>query len=141
MQYNEEGEVYGPAQNDCAAASQEAARSQRDAAAAPALAHPAAGRLAAQRAPGALSVRWGASPWQAAHRMPRHHHAVLVSEAASTESAPPDDLAAPVRPRRALAAETPYLPSVSRATLARHDPRQEPGAGVPHAGICAGGAG
>ena len=90
---------------------------------------------------GALSVLWGASQWQSAHSIPRHHHAVLVSDAASTESAPPDDLAAHVRPRRAMAAETPYLPSVSRATLARHDPRQEPGAVVPHAGICAGGAG
>jgi RNA-directed DNA polymerase len=41
----------------------------------------------------------------------------------------------------------PWLPetrqdaSVSRATPARHDPRQEPGAVVPHAGIWAGGVG
>jgi RNA-directed DNA polymerase len=37
--------------------------------------------------------------------------------------------------------QTPHLASVPRATPARHDPRQEPGAVVPHAGICAGGAG
>jgi hypothetical protein len=35
----------------------------------------------------------------------------------------------------------PHYASVSSATLARYDPRQEPGAVVPHAGICAGGAG
>jgi hypothetical protein len=73
--------------------------------------------------------------------MPRHHHALWVSDAAPTQSAPPDDMAAQVRPRRALATHTPYPASVSCATLVRHDPRQEPGAVVPHAGICAGGAG
>ena len=37
--------------------------------------------------------------------------------------------------------QTPYPSSVSRATLVRHDPRQEPGAVVPHAGIWAGALG
>jgi hypothetical protein len=40
-----------------------------------------------------------------------------------------------------VASSAPYQASVSRATPTRDDPRQEPGAGVPHAGICAGGAG
>jgi len=35
----------------------------------------------------------------------------------------------------------PYLSSVSSRALWRHDPRQEPSAVVPLAGICAGGAG
>jgi hypothetical protein len=47
------------------------------------------------------------------------------------------------RPRspwqRPDALATPYPASLSRATCARYDPRQEPGAVVPHAGICAGG--
>src|ERR687896_1645619 len=73
--------------------------------------------------------------------MPGHHHAVLVSDAAPTQSAPPPARATQVRPRRARAAHPPQLASVSRATFARHDPRQEPGAVVPHAGIWAGGAG
>ena len=72
------------------------------------------------------------------HSIPRRHHALLVSDAAPTQSAPPDDMAAHVRPRRALAAQTPYPSSVSRATLVRHNPRQEPGAVVPHAGIVRG---
>src|SRR5262245_21973140 len=48
-------------------------------------------------------------------------------------------MATHVRPRRALAAHTPYPPPVSCPTFARHDPRQEPGAVVPHTGICTGG--
>jgi hypothetical protein len=32
------------------------------------------------------------------------------------------------------------LASISGPALARHYPRQEPGAVIPHAGICAGGA-
>src|SRR4029434_1065599 len=106
-----------------------------------ALAHRAAGVLAEKRAAGALSLLCRASQWEPAHRIPRRHHALLLSDAAPTQSAPPDDMAAHVCPRRALAAQTPYPSSVSRATPARHDPRQEPGAVVPHAGICAGGAG
>ena len=122
-------------------ATQETASSQRHAAAAPALAYSAAGRLAEKRAVGALSILCCASQWQSAHGMPRYHHALLVSDAAPAQSAPPDDMAAHVCTRRAMAAQTPYPASVSRATLVRHDPRQEPGAVVPHAGICAGGAG
>ena len=71
--------------------------------------------------------------------MPRRHHALWVSDAAPTQSAPPEDMAAHGRPRRAMATQTPYPASVSRATLVRHTPRQEPGAVVPHAGSCAGG--
>src|SRR4029453_18730641 len=141
MQNNEEREVCSPAQDECSAVTQETAGRERDAAAAHALAHPAAGGLAEKRAAGALSLLCRASQWEPAHSIPRRHHAFLVADAAPPHSAPPDDMAAHVRPRRALAAQTPYPSSVSRATPARHDPRQEPGAVVPHAGICAGGAG
>jgi hypothetical protein len=60
---------------------------------------------------------------------------------ASTEAAPPADLAAPVRPHRAMAAAPPIVHPYPAQRLARHDPRQEPGVLVPHAGLCAGGLG
>src|SRR5574341_1204561 len=122
MQYNEERKVYGPAQNDCPAASQETAGRERHAAEAHALAYPAAGGLAEKRAVRALSILCRPSQWQPAQGIPRHHHAVLVSDAAPTQSAPPDDMATHVRHRRAMAPQTPYPSSVSRATLVRHDP-------------------
>jgi hypothetical protein len=68
-------------------------------------------------------------------------HAVLVSDTTSTQSTASADVAADICTGRAMAPQTPYPASVSCATLARHDPRQEPGAVVPYAGICAGGAG
>ena len=42
-------------------------------------------------------------------------------------------------PHSSMAATHPSLSSISRGALSRQDPRQEPGAVVPHAGICAGG--
>ncbi len=40
-----------------------------------------------------------------------------------------------------IAGKTADFASVARTAVSRHDPRQEPGAVVPHAGICAGGPG
>jgi hypothetical protein len=57
------------------------------------------------------------------------------------QAAPSPALAADGATRHPLAASTPHDASVSRATPARHDARQAPGAVVPHAGSCAGGAG
>ena len=68
---------------------------------------PQPGGLAETRAAGALSVLWRASYGPSAHGMPRHHQAFLVSDAAPPPSAPLDDMAAPGRPRRAVAAQTP----------------------------------
>jgi len=64
-----------------------------------------------------------------------------VSHLTTAQSAPSHDLAADVSTRYPVASRTPYYTSLSRATPTRYDPRQEPGAVVPHAGICAGGAG
>jgi hypothetical protein len=64
-----------------------------------------------------------------------------VSEAPSSTPAAPPHLAAALRSRGAMASAAPERASLPRATPTRHDPRPEPGAGVPHAGIWAGGAG
>jgi hypothetical protein len=66
---------------------------------------------------------------------------LLVSYHTTAQSAPSHDLAADVPTRYPVASRAPYNASVYRATPTRYDPRQEPGAGVPHAEIWAGGAG
>src|SRR5262245_54535756 len=141
MQSDEEGQVYGAAQDDCQAATQETAGGASRPAAAYGLAYPAAGSVAQKRVARALPLLRGTSQWPLAHRVSRDGQTLLVSDAPPTKSAAPADLAADGRPRRTLAPYTAYLPSVSCATPVRYNPRQEPGAVVPHAGICAGGAG
>ena len=62
----------------------------------------------------------------------------------STQEAQPQaqpDLAADEALDCPMDSSYPYLPSLSADTPSRHHLRQEPGAVVPHAGICAGGAG
>ena len=66
---------------------------------------------------------------------------VLVWHRTTAPAAPSPDLATEGPTRHPVAAGPPQDASVSRATLVRHDPRQAPGAVVPHAGIWAGGAG
>jgi hypothetical protein len=141
MPSDEAGEVDGTAPDNRQAAAPDTAGGPGDPAAAQALAHPPAGSLAAQCAVGALALLWGAAQRRPAHGVPRDGQALLGSDAPPTESAVPADLAADGRPRGTLASYTAHLSPVSRATPVRHDPRQAPGAGVPHAGICAGGVG
>src|SRR5215831_15161993 len=97
--------------------------------------------MAQKRAHGALSVLWCASQPGHAAGVSRMYTPLLVSDAPTAQSAPSYHLAADIRPRNLMAAATPHPASLSCATFARHDPRQEPGAVVPHAGIRAGGAG
>src|SRR4030095_15103622 len=141
MQSDEDGQVYGPAQDSRQAAPQEVAGDQTDPACADALAHQATWGVAQECAHGALSVLWGASQHGYAAGVSGMYTPLLVSDTPTAQSAPSYYLAADIRPRNPMAAATPYPASLSRATLARHDPRQEPGAVVPHAGLCAGGAG
>src|SRR5919198_1664330 len=141
MQSDEDGQVYGPAQDSRQAAPQEVAGDQTAPACADALAHQAAWGMAQECAHGALSVLWGASQPEHAAGVSRMYTPLLVSDTPTAQSAPADHLAADIRSRNPMAAATPHPASLSRATSARHDPRQEPGAVVPHAGIWAGGAG
>src|SRR5262245_18072706 len=97
--------------------------------------------MAQEYADGALSVFWSASQHGHAAGVSRMYPPRLVSDASTAQSAPSHHLAADIRPRNPMAAAPPHPTSLSRATFARYDPRQEPGAVVPHAGICAGGAG
>src|SRR5206468_8176997 len=106
-----------------------------------ALAHREARGLAQAGCRRARPVLWGPSQHGPAMGMPGTHTPLLVSHLTTAQSAPPYALATEVSTRHPVASRTPHSASVSRATPARHDPRQEPGAVVPHAGICAGGAG
>src|SRR5262245_52195097 len=90
---------------------------------------------------GALSLLWGASQHGHAAGVSRTDTPLLVPDTPTAQSAPSYHLAAEICPRNPMVAATPHPAPLSRAAFARYDPRQEPGAGVPHAGICAGGAG
>src|SRR6516162_6028810 len=92
-------------------------------------------------APRARSGCWGASPHAPATGVARLAPPLWVSDPPTAPPAPSAHLAAARRPRHPLAAATPPPASRARAPLARYDPRQAPGAGGPHAGLCAGGVG
>src|SRR5512147_1375444 len=62
---------------------------------------------------------------------------VLVPRAPATGPGQPTDLAADETTDRPLAAARAPSASAPRRAVQRHDPRQEPGAVVPLAGICA----
>jgi len=108
---------------------------------APALAHPGARGMAQAGCRRTVPVLRGPSS---------HGHAAGVSgthtprRGSPHTTAPPassHDLAADGSTRNTGASRPPHSASVSRATPARYDPRQQPGAVMPHAGIGAGGAG
>ena len=65
--------------------------------------------------------------------------AALVRDASASQPASPNDLG-PVRPDRCdMVASCPHRAPLPECRTRRQDPRQEPSAVIPHAGICAGG--
>ena len=63
----------------------------------------------------------------------------MAGVAAAPKPAPSHDLG-PLQPNRcSVAAPCPHRASLPQRALRRQDPRQEPGALIPHAGICPGG--
>jgi len=141
VRHHQARQVYGPALHHRQTATQETPGGQADPAGASALAHREARGMAQKCCHRALPVLWGPSQHGPAMGLPGTHTPLLVSHLTTAQSAPSHDLATDVSTRHPVASRTPHSASVSCATLVRHDPRQEPGAVVPHAGICAGGAG
>ena len=64
---------------------------------------------------------------------------VLAKGAAPPQPAAPVDVGPNEPPHLSMAASRPHPASLPRSALCCQDPRQEPSAVVPHAGICAGG--
>ena len=73
------------------------------------------------------------------HGLPRPDPVALDSDAPAPEPTPPHDLGALQPDREEMAAPCPHRASLPQRALRRQDPRQEPGALIPHAGICPGG--
>jgi RNA-directed DNA polymerase len=88
-----------------------------------------------------LRVPRGANQCPYSRAIPDRGNALLAADAAAPQSEEPDHLGADEATGGPLASSTANLASVARTAVLRHDPRQEPGAVVPHAGICAGGPG
>ena len=82
-----------------------------------------------------------AKKWQGYERLQVLCGPALVSDAPPKEPEDPNQLGAHGTYYQAVAPLSENPTSLSRATTARPYPRQEPSAVVPHARICAGGAG
>jgi hypothetical protein len=134
-------QVDGAALSHCPTATPETPGGQADPASAYALAHRAARGMAEKWCDRALPVLGGPSHQGPARGLPGTSTPLRVWHLTTAQSAPSHALAAEVPTRHPVASGTPHDASVSRATLVRHAPRQEPGVVVPHAGICVGGAG
>ena len=89
----------------------------------------------------ALSLLCGAPQSAEAQRFQVSGVLLVVPYATATEPTSPDHGCAHEPPGRSLVPIRSRPTSVSRTATARHDLRQEPGAVVPLAGICAGGLG
>ena len=71
--------------------------------------------------------------------IPNPDHPALAEGAQVPQSAPPPELGTDGQPGDPMASTGPNTASLSGGTLCRLNLRQEPSAGMPHAGICAGG--
>ena len=138
VQHHQARQGYGAALSHRHTATQETPGGQANPARAYALAHREARGMAHKGCHRALPVRWSPAPRGPALGLAGMHTPLLVSYLTTAQPAPSHDLAAAVSTRDPVASRPPYDASVSRATPTRYDPRQEPGAVVPHAGIWAG---
>lgn len=97
--------------------------------------------MAALRAAGALPILRSATQRAQTQRVSISPAPLLAMDASATQSTARGGLDTHESPGRPLAPTAANPASVPAAASARHDLRQEPGAGNPLAGICAGGAG
>jgi hypothetical protein len=88
-----------------------------------------------------LRVPRGANQCPYSRAIPNRGNALLAADATATQSEESHHLGEDEPNCGTLASSTANLASVARTAVSRQDPRQEPGAVVPHAGICAGGPG
>src|SRR5439155_26834893 len=116
-----------------------AARGERLAHAAPSLARPGTGRMAGQRGARAHRLLRGSRQHRRSVGFPKTGHAALGPVASAPQPASPPDLGADGPTRSTVAPCRPDHASLAERPVRRQDPRQEPSAVVPLAGICAGG--
>ena len=117
----------------------EAEAAENRASAAPSLAHPRAGALAGECVEGTLQLLRRARQHRLDHSLPRPGPAALDRGASAPKPTPPHDLGTLQPDRKGVATPGPHRASLPQRELRRQDPRQEPSAVVPLAGICAGG--
>jgi hypothetical protein len=141
VQPNQARQGYGAALSQRQTATQEPAGGPADPARASARAQREARGMAHKWCQRALPRLGSPAPQGPARGLAGRHTPRRVSHLTTAQPAPAHALAADGATRDPVASRPPYYASVSRATPTRYDPRQEPGAGVPHAGSWAGGAG
>ena len=131
--------VRAAARHQQAANASEAQRGQDRAATTSASACPRTGTLACQRHPRALQLLRRARQQRRDQRVPRPGDPALVLGAQTPQPAPPPELGTHAPHRQTMATASPRDASQPCRTLRRQNPREEPSAVVPLAGICAGG--
>jgi hypothetical protein len=117
----------------------EAQAGQGPAQATAASARPRPGAVAGERGARTSRLLRGARQQPGHQRLPPSRRTALVTSAATPQPAPPSHLEADGTPHCSMASPCPHPASLPRGALRRSNPRQEPSAVVPHAGICAGG--
>ena len=136
---DDERTVLGQAQDHLEADAGQACRGQQGTQATPTSTHPGAGAVVTKR--GVWTPRLLRRPRQ--HRrdrgLPHPGDPALVQGAAASQPAHTAHLDADEPHRDSMATTRPPEASVPRHAVRRQNPRQEPSAVIPHAGICAGG--
>src|SRR6266516_2934337 len=95
--------------------------------------------MAGKRAAWSLHLLRRARQPQGGLNVPDSGHPALAEGAPAPQSAPPPELGTDEPPGGPMAPTGPNPASLPGGTLCRSNLRQEPSAGIPHAGICAGG--
>ena len=129
----------GQAHHDQEANAGEAARGQRRAQATPARTHPDAGAMAEKRGARTPRLLRRARQHRCGRNLPHPGRAALVQGAAAPQPAHTPELGTDGPHHTTMATTRPPTPPFPDNALRRQNPRQEPSAVIPHAGICAGG--
>jgi RNA-directed DNA polymerase len=131
--------VLGQAHHDQEADAGQAARGQRRAQATPARTHPDARAVAEKRGARTPRLLRRARQHRCGRDLPHPGRAALVSGAAAPQPAHTPELDTDGPHHETMATTRPRTAPLTLRALRRQNPRQEPSAVIPHAGICAGG--
>jgi hypothetical protein len=140
MRGNPEWEVYRTAAHDAPATDGEDQRAQRRDQTATALAGTDCRPMAALSGPWPLPVLWPALKQPEARILQASPYPLVAQGASPPEPAPQIQLGQDDTPCEELDSACKSAPSTAGPQPVRQNPRQEPSAVVPLAGICAGGA-
>lgn len=141
MWQDKEGDVYGTAQDDEEEVAGEVAGALCRTPATDARTSPGARCLLTRSGFGAHEILRCANEQQISSSVSLESRVALVEGAEISQSEKQADMDSHGPPDSKMVASSTYLPSLSAGAFWRYYLRQEPGAGKPHAGICAGGAG